>query len=64
MSDSVAKGSTKRLSWWRYIPWALAASCLIGLIWWRFFAEVSDFGFRNVLSYILVVGIYVSSVIG
>ena len=46
MSDSVAKSKPgferKKLAWWRYVPWVLAACCLMGLIWMRSGAEVPD----------------------
>lgn len=43
----------KKLAWWRFVPWILAALCLMGLLWVRFVADLGDFGLLNVLSYIL-----------
>ncbi len=57
MSDRITENSENRtrntLAWWRFIPWILAACCVLGLIWMRFGAEVNDFGFLNVVSYLL-----------
>jgi outer membrane protein assembly factor BamB len=55
-SESQVSESAGRvgLPWWRFLPWVLAACCLLGLLWMRFGAEVSDFGFLNVISYLLV----------
>ncbi len=61
MSDRDKKfegeSGTKRLAWWRFIPWVLAVCCLLGLLWLRFAAELGDFGFLNVLTYLLIFAI-------
>lgn len=57
MSDQVTdieNSSPKKLAWWRFVPWVLSASCILGLLWMRFGAEVDDFGILNVTSYLLV----------
>ncbi|MDX1929699.1 MAG: PQQ-binding-like beta-propeller repeat protein [Pirellulaceae bacterium] len=54
MGERVSESNgQKDLAWWRFVPWVLAGCCILGLIWMRFGAEVSDFGFLNVVSYLL-----------
>ena len=56
MSDQVTESNgQKALAWWRFVPWVLAACCILGLLWMRFGAEVDDFGFLNVITYLLII---------
>jgi len=59
-SDSGARS----LAWWRFIPWVVSACFLIGLVWWRFGAQVSDFGLQNVLSYLMALAAWSFAVLG
>lgn len=61
ISEVNGNPTRKKLAWWRFVPWVLAACCVLGLIWVRFGAEVSDFGFLNVISYLLVIAAAVLS---
>ena len=54
VTESNLESAPAKLAWWRFIPWVLASCCLIALLWMRFGVEVGDFGFLNVLSYMLV----------
>lgn len=54
ITDSKRNSTHKKLAWWRFVPWVLAACCFIGLVWLRFGAELGDFGLVNVLSYLLL----------
>ncbi len=68
MSEPVeTSGSTREkrpLSWWRYIPWVVAFCLIIGLVWLRFGAAVSDFGLQNVLTYLMAIAIWICAVLG
>jgi outer membrane protein assembly factor BamB len=54
VTESYGSSTHKKLAWWRFLPWVIAACCLIGLIWLRYGAELGDFGLVNVLSYLLL----------
>ena len=62
--ESSSNRDSKSLAWWRYLPWILSLCFILGLIWWRFGASVSDFGLQNVLSYLLVIAAWIFAVVG
>lgn len=68
MSTQTAKSGSdsgvKSLAWWRFIPWVVSVCFLLGLLWWRFGAQVSDFGLQNVLSYIMAIAVWGFAVLG
>ncbi len=55
ISEMNENPTQKKLAWWGFVPWVLAACCVLGLIWMRFGTEVNDFGFLNVISYLLII---------
>ena len=64
LNQSGLESDVAPVAWWRKAPWVLAISLLLILLWWRFAANVSDFGLRNVLTYLMAIGAWMLAVLG
>ncbi len=54
---------TKTRSVWGYLSWLPSAGCMLAIVWLRVNAESLDFGMVNVLSYLLLIAMWIFAIL-